>query len=73
MPARSSNADIFDLDDLETVGHRADKYREVLELYRKRAFCEVDDESKVVWRAFGKATWRKPRGVAADADLMQIE
>lgn len=46
---------------------------EVLELYRERASREVADESKVLWRAFGKATWREPRGFAADADPMQIE
>ena len=46
---------------------------DVLELYRERAFREVVDESKVLWRAFGKATWREPGEFAADAGLMQIE
>ncbi len=27
----------------------------------------------MLWRAFDKATWREPRGFAADADPMQIE
>ncbi|PYU81826.1 MAG: hypothetical protein DMG50_14520 [Acidobacteria bacterium] len=27
----------------------------------------------MLWRALGKATWREPRGFAADAEPMQVE
>ena len=33
---------------------------EVLVLYRKRAFSEGDNTRMALWRAFDKATWRRP-------------
>src|ERR1700730_4707214 len=36
------------------------KSREVLVLYRKRASSEGDSGRMALWRAFDKATWRRP-------------
>ena len=41
-------------------------------LYRNRAFAEADSRSRVLWRAFDRAVWRKPLALAADAALWEL-